>query len=141
MYPNIKSRVLFDYFSPRGEGKDLENTHREIANDWEIVVGRQYLTMAVELMWKHMLWELVDSLTLENWSERSINNSEWTIDYYKPLSSLIPECNFNFTEREALLSKGSGSSKSHEMNLEIGVKILLSIYNRFFDFRCYQMRL
>lgn len=125
-------RVLFDYFSPRGEGKDLEYTHREIANNWEIVVGRQYLTMAVELMWKHLLWELVDSLTLEDWLERSINNSKWNIDYNKPLSLLISECNFNFTEREALISKGSGSSKSHEMNLEIGVKILLSIYNRFF---------
>ena len=32
-----------------------------------------------------------------------------------------------------MISKGSGSSKSHEMNLEIGVKILLSIYNRFVD--------
>ncbi len=124
-------RVLFDYFSPRGEGKSLEDTHREIADNWEIVVGRQYLTMAVELIWKHMLWELEDVVTLKCWIEKSINDAQWKISYKNPISHLIPDCNFDFVEREKMISKGSGASSSHEMNLEIGLKILLSIYNRF----------
>lgn len=126
-------RVLFDYFSPRGEGKTLDESYREIANNWEIVVGRQYLTMAVELMWKHMLEVLLETFTLKVWIKKIMESTGWTVDYNKSLSSLIPECNFNFTEREALISKGSGSSKSRDMNLEIGIKILLSIYNRFVD--------
>ena len=127
-------RVLFDYFSPRGEAKPIDDTSlTEIINDWEIVVGRQYFTMAIELIWKHMLWELNDSMSLEKWIEKSINNAKWKIDYNKPLCSLLPECNYDFDTREKMIATGSGASKSHELNVEIGLKVLLSLYNRFIN--------
>ncbi len=124
-------RVLFDYFSPRGEAKSYDGALAEIVNDWEIVVGRQYLTMAVELMWKYMLWMLVDAITLKDWTERCINTAKWNIDYNKPLKTLLPVCNYNFEEREKMISTGSGASKNYGANIETGLKILLSLYNRF----------
>lgn len=131
--PNLYEmrRVLFDYFSPRGEAKPYDDSLAEIINNWEIVVGRQYLTMSVELMWKYMLWMLVDTITLNEWVERCVNTAEWNIDYDKPLSTLLPECNYSFEEREKMISTGSGASRNYHTNIEIGLKILLSLYNRF----------
>ncbi len=132
--PTLKElrNVLFDCFSPRGDAKPIGDVSLvETINNWEIVVGRQYLTMAVELIWKHMLWELDDSLTLKSWIENSINNAEWEIDHNKPVKEILSECNYDFETRENMISTGSGSSKSHEFNTEIGLKILLSLYNRF----------
>ena len=124
-------RVLFDYFSPRGEAKPYDDSLAEIVNDWEIVVGRQYLTMAVELMWKQMLWELTDTMTLEKWIEKSINMSDCHIAYNEPLKTLLSDCNYDFEAREKMISTGSGASKNYGANIEIGLKILLSLYNRF----------
>ena len=124
-------RVLFDYFSPRGEAKPYDDALAEIINDWEIVVGRQYLTMAVELMWKQMLWELTDTMTLEKWIEKTVNMTDWHIDYNEPIKTLLPYCNYGFDEREKMISNGSGASKNYGTNIEIGLKILLSLYNRF----------
>ena len=124
-------RVLFDYFSPRGEAKPYDDSLTEIVNDWEIVVGRQYLTMAVELMWKYMLWELNDATTLKKWVEKCLNRDNWNIYPDKPLKTLLPVCNYDFEEREKMISTGSGASKNYGANIETGLKILLSLYNRF----------
>ena len=124
-------RVLFDYFSPRSEAKPYDEALTEIINNWEIVVGRQYLTMAVELIWKYMLWMLVDTITLNDWMGRCINTAKWSIDYNNPLKILLPDCNYDFEEREKMISTGSGASKNYQANIEISLKILLSLYNRF----------
>lgn len=124
-------RVLFDYFSPRGEAKPYDEALTGIINNWEIVVGRQYLTMAVELMWKYMLWELNDAATLKKWVEKCLNRDNWNIYPDKPLKTLLPVCNYDFEEREKMISTGSGASKNYHANIEIGLKILLSLYNRF----------
>ncbi len=124
-------RVLFDSFSPRGEAKRLDDSLREIANNWEIAVGRQYLTMAVELIWKYMLWMLVDPVSLQNWVERCINSAKWSIDYNKSLESILSECNYDFKKRENMVSTGNGTSKNVDFNIETGLKLLLSIFNRF----------
>ena len=124
-------KVLFDFFSPRGEGKPYDGALTEIINDWEVVVGRQYLTMAIELIWKQMLWELTDTMTLEKWIKESIKKATWNIDYNKPLKTFLPDCNYDFEEREKMISTGSGASKNYGANIETGLKILLSLYNRF----------
>ena len=131
--PNLYEmrRVLFDYFSPRGEGKSYDESLGGVINDWEIVVGRQYLTIAVELMWKYMLCMLVDAITLNEWVKRCLNKAKWNIDYNKPLKMLLMECNYDFEERERMISSGSGASKNCGANIETGLKILLSLYNRF----------
>ena len=124
-------RVLFDYFSPRGEAKPYDDSLAEIVNDWEIVVGRQYLTMAVALMWKQMLWALDDATTLEKWIEKTVNMTGCHTAYNEPLKTLLPDCNYDFEVREKMISIGSGASKNYYTNIEIGLKILLSLYNRF----------
>ncbi len=132
--PNLYEmrRVLFDYFSPRGEGKPFDDSLSEIIFDWEIVVGRQYLTMAIELIWKYMLWMLINPTTLQSWVKNCINTAKWNIDYNKPLNTLFFDCNYGFEEREKMISICSGaSSKNIDINIETGLKILLSLYNRF----------
>lgn len=123
--------VLFDYFSPRGKAYFIDESLRNIANDWEIVVGRQYLTMSIEMIWKYMLWMLSDSLTLDEWITKCFENGNWNIDYQEPLNSILSKCNYEFEQREKMIAVGNGSSRSYGANIETGVKILLSLYNRF----------
>lgn len=124
-------RVLFDYFSPRGDAKPFDESLADIVNDWEIVVGRQYLTMAVELIWKYMLRQLLEPITLSDWISNCVNSASWIIDYNNPLNTLLDECNYDFDTREKMISTGSGTSKNYGANMETGLKILLSLYNRF----------
>ena len=53
------------------------------------------------------------------------------MDLTRPLSFYIPECNYSFEAREAMISKGARGSKDTQMNIETGVRILLSLYNRY----------
>lgn len=125
-------KILYDYFSPRGDFKyDYPEELKEIIGDWEIVIGRQYFTLSIELIWKYMLYDLNGPKTLEDWINSSLNTSHWNIDIKKNLSEYIDECNYSFEEREMLITKGYNTSKKVENNIENAIKVLLTIYNRF----------
>lgn len=125
-------QALYDYFSPRGEYKyPIIDFLQNIANDWEIVVGRQYLVIGIELIWKYMIEIISTPLSLNEWIKQSIDSSIWTIDYNLSLNEIVPLCDFAFEEREAFIDKGRGRSKDIELNVENGIKIMLSVYNRF----------
>ena len=123
--------LLFDYFSPRGYKRPFDEQLKEIITEWEIVVGRQYLTISVEMIWKYMLEQLIaNPMTLDDWINDCLNSIEWD-DLNKPVKSIISDCNYSFEEREAMISRGIRASKNTEQNIESAIKILLSIYNRF----------
>lgn len=132
--PNLSQmrEVLFDYFSPRGiynycYADDL----KQIIGSWEIVIGRQYFAIAIELIWKYMLIILDTPVTLKDWFENCINNSKWNIDISGNLGTYINDCNYSFQEREKMISQGYRGFKDVYYNIENGIKIILSVYNRF----------
>ena len=128
-------KVLFDVYSPRGEAEQIPSELAGIAADWEIVVGRQYFTIAIELIWKYMLEQLVGKAPMDAaaWINGCLHSASWTMDLTRPLSSYISECNYSFEVREVMISKGArGSSGSSTLqNIETGIRVLLSLYNRF----------
>lgn len=125
--------ILFDAFSVRGRKEDIPEEIRTVSNGWEIVVGRQYFTSGLECIWKYMLTLLhYDAKTKNSWIEDSIKESRWNIDINSSVAALLEKCNFNFEERELMIDDAAHLRKKENM-LENGLKILLSMYNRFVD--------
>lgn len=122
--------ILYDYYSP-GRRAELPKHLREISAAWEAVIGRQYFTLCIELIWKYMLMELSVPMDLNTWINTCISDAKWTIDLSAPVESFLSMPEYEYEERERLLSEGARSSKSVSKNLENAVKVLFSINNRF----------
>ena len=126
--------MFFDYFSPYSENKkDYPKDLQEIINSWEIVVGRQYFTAGLEMIWKYMLENLNSPKSYKVWFNDCLNNSKFNMLLDDKLSSIISSCNYSFSEREKMVADGRSSNNNHELNIENGIKIILSIYNRFYS--------
>ena len=126
-------RILFDSFSERGNKESLPDELRRISNGWEIAVGRQYFTCGLESIWKYMLDLLShESKTKKSWIEDSIYTSNWNIDINSPISELLESCNFDFKTRELMIDDAAHLRNKDQM-VENGLKIILSMYNRFVD--------
>ena len=124
--------ILFDYFSPRGEHQfKYDSSLENIITDWEIVIGRQYFVLGVELFWRFMLYILDKPVSLSEWINTSIDSSSWTIDIDSPLSDLLVDCSLSYDERETLINNVRTSKSNLNCCLESGLKLILSIYSRF----------
>lgn len=128
-----KCRELFyDYFSPYSDNKHTYPEElQEIINNWEIVVGRQYFTSGLEMIWKYMLENLNSPKLYRQWFHDCLNNSKLTFNMNDKLSSIIPSCNFSYSERESMIADARSKNSNHELNIENGIKIIISVYNRF----------
>lgn len=122
--------ILFDAFSTRGRNEELKPELRAISNGWEIVVGRQYFTSGLESIWKYMLNCIDFPLTKNEWIKKAIEDTDWSIDLNESLSDVLEECNYDFETREAMISAAAHNDQEEKM-AENGLKIVLSIYNRF----------
>ena len=123
--------IFYDYFSPYGENKyEYPDELKEIINNWEIVVGRQYFATGLEMIWKYMLDNLNSPKNYKDWFNDCLNNSKITFQLNNKLGNLIPLCNYNYTEREKMIADAKSRSSNHQSNIENGIKLILSIYNR-----------
>lgn len=123
--------ILYDYFSPYGENKyEYPDELHEIINSWEIVVGRQYFAIGLEMIWKYMLENLNSPKTYYEWFNDCINNSKITFKLSDKLGNLIYLCNYNYSEREKIVADAKSKNNSHQSNIENGIKLILSVYNR-----------
>lgn len=124
--------ILFDEFSTRGKNEDAPDDLKYVINGWEIVVGRQYFTSGLECIWKYMLEQIYFPHTKREWMDTCIKNSEWSFDIKKKLSDVIGRFNYDFETREDMIYNASHYKKPETM-VENGLKIVLSMYNRFVD--------
>lgn len=137
--------ILYDYFTPGGSCEhELPENLRGIATAWEVAIGRQYFTLAIELIWKYMLLELTTPMDISTWIERCLQHSSWSIKLTEPLNSIVEKAYFDFETRETMLANGYRGSKNVAKNLETGLLVLLSVCNRFMhrkDVGEFQMRI
>lgn len=122
--------ILFDAFSVRGRNETILPELREVANGWEIVVGRQYFTSGLEAIWKYMLEQIKLPLTKQEWIKYSIDSTDWEINIDDSLFTLLQKCKYDFETRETIISDASHYVNPSKM-VENGMKIILSMYNRF----------
>lgn len=132
---SMARNVLYDYYSPRGDNKEYPNELKDIINDWEIVIGRQYFASSLELAWKYMLNSLERSKKKQEWIAYCLEDSKFDFNLESTLSTLISECHYNFNEREEMIKQGqsNGKSANYSKNVSNSIRVLLSVYNRFND--------
>ena len=120
---------LYDYFSPRGEGNTLPDELREIANGWEVLIGRQYFTVGLQMIWRKMVDVLSpdNPRTLNEWIEDCFADQEfYSMD--EIVAEILAQSEFSFTEREALISKPKKGDETNIIKDAVGV--MLSVYKR-----------
>ena len=123
--------IFYDYFSPYGENKyEYPDELQEIVNSWEIVVGRQYFATGLEMIWKYMLENLNSPKLYKKWFNDCLSNSKITFQLNDKLGNLIPLCNYNYSDREKMIADAKSKSSNHQSNIENGIKLILSVYNR-----------
>ncbi len=124
--------VLFDYFSPLGEYKyDYNKNLEDIIKGWEVIIGRSYFAIAIEIIWKQMMVILDTPMTKEKWFNECFERSKWDLKTDHLLSEIIDECNYNYSTRETMIYNGRHDSMNNGHNIENGIRLLISIYNRF----------
>lgn len=127
--------VLYDFYSIKSENRKFPFELKNIINSWEIVIGRQYFAASLEMIWKYMLNALEKPKIKNDWIKYCLEDSNYDFDINKKLSTIIDSCNFDFEKREEMIRNGSNNGKSanYSYNVCNGIKILLSVYNRFYD--------
>ena len=69
---------LYQTCSIRGEKYAVPDDLKEIACLWETVIGRQFFTLALELIWKTLLSNLVVPMNMQLWIKKSLNESTFS---------------------------------------------------------------
>ncbi|MCR5307420.1 MAG: hypothetical protein K6E24_00240 [bacterium] len=124
--------VLYDKYSVRGQNEDYPDELCNVIKGWELVIGRQYFAAALEIMWKFMLDVLDVPKAKNEWINGSLNDSVFDFDLNDKLSSLIEKDSYDCKTFEDIIKKTSGSkSRNMDNDLCCGIKMLVSIYNRF----------
>lgn len=123
-------RALYDYRINNGTKIIIPDTLRTVANKWEIVIGRQYFTLGLEMIWKKMLEQLSFPMTKVDWIRSVFGNSKFSLAIQKPLENVVDQCHLSFDEIEDAISHAIRSQKMEEC-VENGLRVILSVYNRF----------
>ena len=124
-------RAFFDYEDESGNKIALTDELAGVGYGWEIVVGRQYFTSGLEMIWKYMLEQLNMPITKEQWIKNVFELSKFTIDLKDKVADVLPTCEFGFFDREAIIGD---ARRSHNgvASVENGIRMIFSIYNRFY---------
>lgn len=123
-------RALYDYQLHDGTTIIIPETLKTVANKWEIVIGRQYFTLGLEMIWKKMLEQLSFPMTKMEWVRSVFGNSEFSLAIQKPLASIVNDCDLSFDEIEDVISDAMHGQKM-ESCVENGLRVILAVYNRF----------
>ncbi len=123
-------QMFYDNELSTGEKIIIPSELLEVSHKWEIVVGRQYFTSGIEMIWKYMLGILNEPLTIKEWIELAVNESSFSWNLENSLGSVLGECNYNYSDRELMIGDATHNQNIKYM-LENGIKVILSVYNRF----------
>lgn len=120
---------FFDSYSPRGQANAITEDLLGQAKGWELVIGRQYLTSGLSIIWKSMLDLITMPKTKETWIKDCVDNGFDSIDTNRNLIEVLSNYNLDAEAIEEII-KRSRDIKSLKA-IECGVIIILSVYNRF----------
>lgn len=123
-------RALYDFHAPEGAEIVVPEQLKTVANKWEIVIGRQFFTMGLEMIWKQMLAQLSLPMTRSEWLGTVLDTSTFSIDLHAPLSELIGAGPVSFERMEEVIADAIHNRKM-ERCLENGLRVILTIYDRF----------
>lgn len=121
-------QLLFDHLTPSGNKVTLPEHLHTIANEWGVVIARQYFTSGLEMIWKYMLSRLSRPLTIEQWIKIVLESSVFTWNMEVSLLEVVGACNYDYATRERMVYDAA-RGRNESSSIEKGLKIILSIYN------------
>ena len=124
----ICRKAFYDHIAPSGTVIIIPDSLKAIADGWEIVIGRQYFTSGLKMLWKPMLEIIRSPKTMAEWISSMMSISDFTWDLDEKLNAIIPDCVYDFDTREGMISD-SRKGNDVRTNVEDGIGIILSIYN------------
>ena len=123
-------RALYDYRLFDGTKIVIPETLRTVANKWEIVIGRQYFTLGLEMIWKKMLEQLSFPMTKMDWLRSVFGNSEFSFTLQEPLARIADDSRLSFDKTEEMIANAM-RGREMESCVENGLRVILSVFNRF----------
>lgn len=123
--------LLFEYYPTRGLNRHIPENLKQVSVGWEIIVGRQYYSCGLEIIWKYLLNILNTPLSINEWINRAIESSKFSFSVKDKLMTVKDNYLFNFSEYEDIFAKER--KESDENSIENGLKFILAMYNRFKD--------
>lgn len=124
----ICRKAFYDHIAPSEAVIAIPDSLKAVADGWEIVVGRQYFTCGLKMLWKPMLEIIRSPKTMEEWITSMMSISDFTWDINEKLDTIIPECIYDFDTRERMISDARRGDNVRT-NVEDGIAIILSTYN------------
>ena len=125
IYEQLCRKLFFDHLTMNGRRVIINESLKEVSDGWEIVVGRQYFTSGLEMIWKPMLEQIEAPKTKKKWFEDMFNSFDYQWDLDSKLGDVIKECNYDFDTREDIIC----NARKETTCVEDGLRILLSVYN------------
>ena len=122
---------LFNHYCKKGEAHPLPENLEQTSIGWEIIVGRQYYSYGLGIIWKYMLSVLSYPMNINEWINYALSNSKFSFSLNSKLSSIQNKYVFSFDEYEEMCDKERKNSSSE--SIENGLKLILSMYDRFKD--------
>lgn len=123
--------VLFNHYSKKAENNELPENLIDVSIGWEIIVGRQYYSYALGIIWKYLLGVLNYPMNINEWINYALNNSNFSFSLDKKLSTIKDKYEFSFDEYEEMCDYER--TNSNKDSIENGLKLILAMYNRFKD--------
>lgn len=124
-------KILYDQYSVRALADSLPEEHHDISVEWETVIGRQYMVIGIQMIWKYMLKMLAEPLPLEQWLDECISTQKYSFDINTSLESILEARNYGSSELESIIA---GDRKYGDSTvIERALNVLISVYNRFLD--------
>ena len=123
-------RALYDYRAVDGTEIIIPETLRTVANKWEIVIGRQYFTLGIEMIWKKMLDQLSFPMTKSEWIRSVLGNSDFSMALQNPLADIVNDGELSFDKIEEMIAD-TMRGRNMEYCVENGLRVMMSVYNRF----------
>lgn len=123
--------LLFEHYPSRGMNQPIPNDLKQISIGWEIIVGRQYYSYGLGIIWKYLLSVLNSPLTINKWIGRAISSSHFSFSVKDKLETIKDSFQYNYEEYEKICSEER--RESSEKSVENGLKVILAMYDRFKD--------
>lgn len=129
----ISRYLLFVQYATQEKREKMSESLKNVSIGWELVLGRQYYSKGLEIMWKYMLRMLIKPMNVEEWINECLNNSKFfSLKLEEKVKTVKDNYIFDFDEYDRKIIEKEQKS-SDDKSMENGLKLIFAMYNRFKD--------
>lgn len=124
--------LLFQKYYEDSLNNTFPDELKNITVSWECVVARQYMTFALELIWKGLISVLGIPVSIDKWIEDFIKTSSFIeFSLSDTVANAVAKYNLPSDKIESMLIEGKTNRTNVKMLFELAFSVLASINNRY----------